>query len=318
MNYLLVFLVFVISPSFATSATSATSLDKVNQKSWAHGAADCKSNKDPAIDVLQFNEATFILRQNKCVHFEAPFIYVLFGNSTVFVQDTGATADDDKFPLYRTVQSLVTQWQKSHHNENLKILVTHSHSHSDHTAADVQFLDQPGVTLIEPNAEAVRQYFGFTDWPNGFATVDLGERTLTFMPTPGHQDESVTVYDSQTQWLLSGDNIYPGRLYIKNWRAYKSSIQRLVEFSKTHEISAIMGTHIEMSNVPGEDYPIGSTYQPNEASLALPLETLMSLNHSLQQMGNKPQKKSMDQFVIYPVSMFQRILGGALKWLGIS
>src|SRR5687767_10624791 len=111
----------------------------LNDKVWIHGSADCSSNKDPAIEAFQFDAATYVLRQNKCVHFEAPFIYVLFGEHTVFVQDTGATADAAQFPLYDVVQELVAERQARPGAERLRLLVTHSHSHGDHTAGDAQF-----------------------------------------------------------------------------------------------------------------------------------------------------------------------------------
>jgi hypothetical protein len=82
----MVALAVVTLPAYASP--SAELSDKV----WNHGSEDCSSNKDPAIEVFQFDAATYVLRQNKCVHFEAPFIYVLFGEHTVFVQDTGAFA----------------------------------------------------------------------------------------------------------------------------------------------------------------------------------------------------------------------------------
>lgn len=53
----------------AYAGLSADLSDKV----WIHGSEDCSSNKDPAIEVFQFDAATYVLRQNKCVHFEAPF-----------------------------------------------------------------------------------------------------------------------------------------------------------------------------------------------------------------------------------------------------
>lgn len=285
------------------------------EKVWNHGSEDCASNHDPAIEVLEVDSATYILRQNKCVNFEAPFIYVLFGKHTVFVQDTGATADPGQFPLYDTVQSLAAK----RNNPELKILVTHSHSHSDHTAADSQFRGKPGVTLIEPNAVDMRGYFGFTDWPEGQALIDLGDRTLKVVPAPGHQDEGIAVYDSQTGWLLTGDNLYPGRLYVWNWNEFRSSIGRLVEFSKSHPISAVLGTHIEMSSA-GELYPGGSTFQPNEANLALTVKDLSDLNTSLQSAGEKPKEIVLTKLVVAPIGALQRVIGGiaqGLKWLGV-
>lgn len=309
-NWLIAFIISMLPVHASVSGTLA-------EKVWHHGSVDCSSNQDPAIEVFRFDADTYIFRQNKCVHFEAPFIYVLFGEHTVFVQDTGATADADQFPLYDIVQNLVAQRNKLPSDSELKILVTHSHSHSDHTAADPQFRGKPGVTLIEPDAKAVREYFGFADWPEGMATIDLGARKLIVIPAPGHQDESLAVYDSRTGWLLAGDSLYPGQLYIKDWTAYKSSIRRLVEFSKTHQISAVMGTHIEMSSTPGKLFSRGSTFQPDEAGLALTVEDLSQLDEGLRQAGEKPKSITMEKFIVTPIGAFQRVLGIILKGLGV-
>ena len=289
----------------------------LSDKTWNRGSADCSRNQDPAIEVFQADADTYVLRQNKCVHFEAPFIYVLFGEHTVFVQDTGATADAAQFPLYDTVQNLIAQRTARPGAERLRLLVTHSHSHGDHTAGDPQFRGRPGVTLIEPNADAVSEYFKLADWPAGSATVDLGARQLVVVPVPGHQDESIAVYDARTGWLLTGDTVYPGMLYIKDWDTYRSSIHRLVEFAKTRPICAVMGTHIEMSRTPGEVYPRGSTFQPDETALALTVEDLFGLDRSLQRAGEKPQEITLTKFVVTPIGTFQRVLGTVLKWIGV-
>jgi glyoxylase-like metal-dependent hydrolase (beta-lactamase superfamily II) len=64
---------------------------------------------------------------------------------------------------------------------------------------------------------------------------------------PGHQEESIALCDAKTGWLLIGDTVYPGRVMVKDWSAYRSSIERLVEFAKAHRVSAVLGSHIEMS-----------------------------------------------------------------------
>jgi hydroxyacylglutathione hydrolase len=302
---------------FALLATPlyADSVSKINQKQWIHGSADCSSNHDPAIDILEYNKSTYILRQNKCLNYEAPFIYVLFGSDTVFIQDTGATADAELFPLYETIQKLISKRNEGKPDNDLTMLVTHSHSHGDHTAADQQFFGKAKVTLIEPDAESVQQYFGFSHWPEGKATIELGGRELSVIPIPGHQNESIAIYDPETQWLLTGDTFYPGRLYIKDWDTYKSSIQRLVDFSKSQNISAVLGTHIEMTKVANKDYPIGTTYQPEEAGLAFNLDDLKLLNSALREVGPKPKEKIMPKFIISPIGAMQRYVGGFLGWV---
>jgi glyoxylase-like metal-dependent hydrolase (beta-lactamase superfamily II) len=269
--------------------------DTLSNKVWIHGSADCAENRDPPLETFQFDADTYILRQNKCVNFEGPFIYLMFGQHTLFIQDTGATADAVQFPLYETVRKLMRQRGA----ERLKVLVTHSHSHGDHIAGDAQFRGQPGVTLVEPTATAVREHFGFANWPRGEATIDLGGRKLTALPAPGHQDEAIVVYDDRTRWLLTGDSVYPGRLYVRDWASFRASVQRMVTFANSHPVSAIMGTHIELAR-DGQQYPAGTTYQPNEASLVLTTSDLDELNRLLQQAGAEPKQIATQRFIVWP------------------
>lgn len=300
----------IVLTAFVAPVVGAS--DRLTEKAWNHGSQDCAKNNNPAIEVYQFDADTYILRQSKCVHFEAPFIYLLFGTHTLFIQDTGATTDPDRFPLYEAVQKLVAERSQP----RISILVTHSHGHGDHTAADPQFRGKPGVTLVEPDAKAVREHFGFAHWPEGSATVDLGGRTLEVIPAPGHQDASIAVYDSRTGWLLTGDNVYPGRLYVKNWDEYRSSIGRLASFVKSRRVSAVLGTHIEMSR-SGKLFEPGSTFQPDEAPLVLTAEDLAQLDQALQKAGGESKEIALAKFVVVPLSAFERLLGKVLGWLGV-
>jgi hydroxyacylglutathione hydrolase len=293
------------------STAQAGASNDLARKVWNHGSVDCDKNQDPPVEVYRFDIDTYILRQSKCIHFEAPFIYVLFGDHTVFVQDTGATADPSRFPLYETVRSLVAQ----RNHKEINLLVTHSHSHSDHTAADDQFRNKPGVTLIEPSAKAVREHFGFSAWPEGSASLDLGSRTLEVFPIPGHQKESIAIYDPRTGWLLTGDTLYPGRLYVTNWGEYRSSVERLVAFSKTRRISAVLGTHIEISN-SGSLFEAGSTFQPDEATLALAADDLLHLDQALRDAGVIPREIVTDRFAVVPIGTFWRAVDRLMRWLG--
>ncbi len=60
---------------------------------WTYGSNVAAKNRDPRVQVVQYNEDTFVLRQNVCVHWEAPFTYLLFGNKGALLIDSGATAE---------------------------------------------------------------------------------------------------------------------------------------------------------------------------------------------------------------------------------
>ena len=48
---------------------------------WIHGSESSKHNTDPDIQVFWYDDDTVILRQNKAINYEAPFLYLLFGTS---------------------------------------------------------------------------------------------------------------------------------------------------------------------------------------------------------------------------------------------
>jgi len=66
-------------------------------------------------------------------------------------------------------------------------------------------------------------------------------------------------------------------------------------------IVGFLGTHIEMKDMPREDYPIDATYQPNEKDLLLTPSDLRSLHSSLTKMDSKLVIKALENAIIYPI-----------------
>ena len=287
----------LITSVFCISAIGQTNLNKQN---WIHGSDNCKKNTDELIQVVQYDQNTWILRQNKCTNFEAPFMFLFLGQDKALLMDTGATKEEKSFPLYETVNTIVDNWQKQH-NKEIELVVAHTHKHGDHYAADAQFKGKVNTTLVGLQKTDVIDFFKFINWPNDIVDFELGNRTLKLIPIPGHQEASIAIYDASSKLLLSGDTFYPGRLYVDDWSSFKTSINRLVEFSKKHEIKYILGNHIEMSSTDGVDYPMGSTNHPEEQKLPLSVEDLQSLQFSLNNLGNKPTKQVHKNFIIYPI-----------------
>ena len=324
MKQLLIAGLFVISTGCSSVQpvdTRASSKAQINPsasplelKKWSHGALDCSTDVEPAIEVYQYDQSSYILRQNKCLSFEAPFIYLLIGDEKAVLLDTGATESGVDFPLYKTIHALVNPPSEQDTISDKELLVVHSHSHGDHYGGDSQFKGKANVTVIEPNKEAVSRFFAFAQAPGGELRIDLGGRKLNIFAAPGHQEEAIAVYDSQTQWLLTGDTFYPGYVYVKNWQNYKNSIARMTLFTQQHNVSAVLGAHIEMTEQPGKYYPIGTIYQPHEASLVLLPEDLAALDSQLQK-TQQPQEIILDKLIVAPMSGLQKTLSGVAKWL---
>lgn len=271
----------------------------LNLQNWIHGSEDCEENIDPPIQVVQYTSNTWILRQNKCTNYEAPFMFLFIGDDKALLMDTGATEEQDIFPLYETVKKIIYEWEEK--NGAVELIVSHTHKHGDHYAADGQFEEKINTTIVGLEVEAVKRFFNISDWPNEIVNFELGNRMMKIIPIPGHQAASIAVYDASTKILLTGDTFYPGRLYVKDWDAFKKSIQQLAEFTKHHEISYILGNHIEMTKSPGVDYPIETTYQPNEHRLPLSVNKLSELSDVLDELGNIPTRAVHDSFIIFPV-----------------
>ena len=288
---------------------SAKQKSTIAKSNWIHGSPDCDNINEPANDVYKHDEQTIIIRQNKCLTFEAPFIYILVGKHRILVLDTGAINDNPEYSLRAEIENVLSKELFS----SKEVLVVHSHGHSDHYQGDSSFEGLSNVKLIKPSATEVYQYFGFTGWPQGQATIELGDRQLTVIPTPGHQEEAITIFDHKTKWLLTGDTLYPGYIYVKDWDSYRNSIDKLATFASHNEITAILGAHIEMKKQPACYYPIGSTYQPNEAQLDLSVQSLHNLNTKLKD-SNKPIEIIFDNFIIKPMSGFQKTLSNVVRW----
>lgn len=265
-----------------------------SHQAWIHGSQECKTNQDPLIQVVRYNPRTWILRQNKCIHYEAPFIFLFAGNEQALLVDTGATKDEKLFPLRHVVDSILVA-----NGSSTKLTVVHTHSHGDHVAADDQFMTRANTTVVGLGWEAVKRYFGFTE-VNSTATLELGNRAIYILSTPGHDPTSLAYYDSQTKLLLTGDTFYPGRLYIRDWPAFKKSIKLILHFAKDNKVTHCIGNHIEMTNKKGIDYPVGTTFQAHEPPLPLSLGQLKELDRALDLLGDVPRYEVHDRFIIYP------------------
>jgi glyoxylase-like metal-dependent hydrolase (beta-lactamase superfamily II) len=261
---------------------------------WPDGT-NCGGEDD--VFVWKYAEDTFILRQSLCTSFEGPFLYLFFGDDRALLEDTG----DGGIALESVVQGIVDAWLLANGKASIELVVAHSHGHGDHVAGDGQFQGQPGTTVVGTGTTAVASFFGI-DWPTETVTYDLGNRVLDVIPIPGHQSAHVAFYDRRHQLLLTGDHLYPGRLYIQDFTAYKASTQRMVDFVAAGSTPLwVLGTHIEMTQAPGQDFPFGSQQHPNEHALELLPSHLTELNDAVQAMGNNPVYQEHDDFIVYPL-----------------
>lgn len=239
---------------------------------WNEGSPDCAKNPQPALQVHPYNARTFILRENLCSTFEAPFLYLLNGSTKALLVDTGDVADPKTMPLVSTVMDLIPRDGP----KKLPLLVVHTHRHLDHRAGDPQFAAYPDVQVVGFDIDSVRRFYNFANWPNGVAEVSLGDRTVDVIPTPGHNETEVSFYDRDTGIFLSGDFLMPARLLIENSSVYLASAERVANFFQNRPVSYVLGGHIE-KNVAGDLYAWESQYHPREHVLQMTKDDLLAL-----------------------------------------
>jgi len=251
---------------------------------------DGSSANEPAFQVHEYSPDLWILRQSLRSHFEAPFLFLIKGDRESFLFDSGATPTGS---LRAIVDELI--------GPETALIVAHSHAHGDHVAGDGQFAERPRTDVVGHSPSEVASFFGIDPWPTGLVSRDLGGRRLTILPIPGHEPASIAVYDSATGLLLTGDTFYPGRLYVNDPLAYRASIDRLVDFTSARGVSWILGTHIEMTTTPGEDYPFEAPTHPSEHVLQLTPEHLVELQSSLRAMTGPVVRQVHDDFIVFPL-----------------
>ncbi len=260
---------------------------------WIHGAQDCDAARiDPEYTEWQqvrYQVDTYIFRQNKCSNYEAPFVYLLIGTDRALLIDTGATIESGA-SLLGAVRDIT----------DAPLIVAHSHGHGDHTQGDGAFSSADNAVVVGLGADAEQEFFGFENWPNDPTQLELGDRRIELLPIPGHEDDHIAFYDPTSQFAITGDTLYPGRLYVGDWDDFCASIARLNEWIQNKPVAYVMGTHIEMTAAPDVDYPMGTTYQPNERYLPLSTADITALHETLVTM-EVPKRTYLGSFIVWPL-----------------
>lgn len=238
---------------------------------WTYGSNVAAKNRDPRVQVVQYNEDTFVLRQNVCVHWEAPFTYLLFGNKGALLIDTGATANARHYPLRETVDAIITRWSQARGRTRVPLTVALTSGEDVAQNQGIgQFAGRPNTTIVPKPLAVMKRFYGLDhSWPGGTGEIDLGGRSIQVIPTPGTHRDGVSFYDPYCDFLFTGDLLFPGKINIGNGPDFIASLERLKTFSSSRPVKWVLGGHVEMMFVPGKYYPRFATYKPYERLLEM-------------------------------------------------
>jgi glyoxylase-like metal-dependent hydrolase (beta-lactamase superfamily II) len=183
--------------------------------------------------------------------FEEVISYLIVGARRALLFDTGLGV--------ASIHDLVTQLTR------LPITVLNSHTHFDHTGGNAEFSDILNQEIpfsrtnakgqsnayshdalapericgalpagVRPDAYAIRPWH-VTGTIRDNERIDLGDRQLEVLFTPGHTPDSLSLLDRNNGLLFTGDTFYPGPIYLftpeTDFAAYARSVARLAELA---------------------------------------------------------------------------------------
>jgi glyoxylase-like metal-dependent hydrolase (beta-lactamase superfamily II) len=266
--------------------------------SFKTGGPNCVTLPD--WEVHEYNEDFYILRESGCIDAEKPFLYLIFGEQKALLEDTGV----GKVQVAPVVIGLLDKWAKKKNQAAVSLIVIHSHGHGDHTAGDPQFQALRNVQFVPAKPEEIQKAAGIAKWPGSLGKIDLGGRVVDVIPIPGHNEASIALYDRRTGILMTGDSLYPGRLYVPqaDIPTYTVSAKRLADFVRdpAHPVAHVLGTHIEQSQTPNLDYKRGTIYQPQEHVLELTRAHVFELEAAFKKIDGRAEKIVYPEFSVMP------------------
>lgn len=198
--------------------------------------------------VENIDQATFAIGEP--LYYQQNFSYLIVGSERAVLFDAG--------PGYRDIRAVAESLT------DLPITFVPSHFHFDHTGNRITFESVAVVDLPRLRSRAQDDQLTLTwsehlgsiegveaptlaidEWLPIGSDIDLGERSLRVLYTPGHTDDSISLLDTSSGKLFVGDFIYPGPLYAflpnSNLKDYLDSSDNILEEAETN--NPIFGAH---------------------------------------------------------------------------
>ncbi|GLV63766.1 MBL fold metallo-hydrolase [Bacillus mycoides] len=215
--------------------------------------------KDPCFTIKQIAKNTYAISEYG--HWEKVHSFLLTGNTNALLIDTGLGIDNIK----RITDKLT----------NLPIIVVTTHVHWDHIGSHGQYdeiyvhaLEEDwlingikglpisqirkdiarDITLPPPKTFQPETFKPFQGTPtklleDGYL-IDIGNRKVQIIHTPGHSPGHICIYDYETAFLFTGDLLYEGTIFA----FYPSTnpvdlVQSLNKITNFSPIKQIYGSH---------------------------------------------------------------------------
>jgi glyoxylase-like metal-dependent hydrolase (beta-lactamase superfamily II) len=248
---------------FLTSSVAAQQAEWCkNLPRPAYSKLERVSTADVWFEVYKIRPGIFAIYEPH--QLEEVISYLVVGRDKALLFDTGMGISN--------IQAVVAGLTK------LPVSVVNSHTHNDHVGDNWRFSDVYGMDtqFTRANARGSREDaqaelapdeicgalpagfdakaystkpFHITHWLHDGDKIDLGERMLQVLGTPGHTPDSIALLDEKNGLLFTGDTFYAGPIYLyrpeTDLDAYLASVKKL----------AAMAPHLQLL-LPSHNVPV--------------------------------------------------------------
>jgi hydroxyacylglutathione hydrolase len=102
---------------------------------------------------------------------------------------------------------------------------------------------------------------------------------------------------------------------VRDFPAFLASLDRLVELAGSRPVTHVLGCHIERTRTPGRDYPVGSTYQPDEPPLQMTTAQLAAVRDAVRSAADRPGAHAFDDVIIFHGPCHRAMIGQLVRML---
>lgn len=163
-------------------------------------------------------------------------LYLVEGSRRAALIDAGTKIND----LDKVVASITSK----------PVLLLVTHAHPDHTGSAINDFPEMWIHPAEAQSQFVSHYKGTIRYLEDGQEIDLGDRTLLVVFTPGHTPGSTTFVDPSAGYGFSGDSFGSGNLLLfGDFSTLIASCEKMLRLMERHGIRFLYPGHFNGKNL---------------------------------------------------------------------
>jgi len=194
--------------------------------------------------IKKIDDRTYIISEPKSSQSNSSFLIMGSKEAILFDSGTGENKSESIIQVTRSLTKLPITLLLSHfhfdHIGNIsdfnRIGIPEIQSLKNRISVD-SLIDLTKDETLTKNTVTLKVSRSFTVEKD----IDLGNRKIKILPTPGHAKESISIIDNENGFIFTGDLIYNGVLLLNDCNAYVKSINEILENSDSKY--RVFGSH---------------------------------------------------------------------------